>query len=250
MLTLLAAMTMLPSTKAILSESWRRTLVVGHRGAADYAKENTLPAFEAGIAAKADAVECDVHLSADGEIVVMHDTTLDRTTSLKGEIAKTPWATMRVAGVPSLADLTKVTKDRTVLVVEVKAGQGIEPKVVDHLRTQGMVDQTIVFSFNDESVEKVEALAPEFSTVWLLSAKEVEKGADAVFANLARIHADGVGFDYKAVTPAFVAEAHRRKLPVFVWTVPAGPEVERLKAMKVNFIITNGPREVRAQLGR
>ena len=242
-------MTMIPSTKAILAESWHRTLVVGHRGAADYEKENTVPAFEAGIAAGADAVECDVHLSADEEIVVMHDTTLDRTTSLKGEIAKTPWETMRAAGVPSLADLTKVTKDRAVLVVEVKAGQGIEPKVVDHVRARGMVDQSIVFSFNDESVEKVESLAPEFTSVWLLSAKEVAKGTEAVFANLARIHADGVGFDYKTVTPAFVAEAHRRRLPVFVWTVPPGPEVERLKAMKVNFIITNSPREVRALLG-
>ena len=239
---------MLPSTKSILAQSWTRTLVVGHRGAAAVAPENTLPAFEAGIASGADAVECDIHLSRDGEMVVMHDATLDRTTPLKGRVADTPWATMRDAGVPSLADLTKVTKGRVVLVVEVKAGQGVEPLMVDHLRKEGMVDQSIVFSFNEASVEKVEAIAPEFTTVWLLSKGEVEKGMDAVFGNLARLHADGVGFDYRQVTPEWVAEAHRRKLPVFVWTVPPGEEVARLKGMGVNFIITNSPKDVREAL--
>ena len=248
MTILLATLLMLPSTKAILAQSWNETLVVGHRGAAAYAPENTLPAFEAGIASGANAVECDIHLSADGEMVVMHDTTLDRTTALKGKIAETPWVTMKAAGVPSLADLTRVTKDRIVLVVEVKAGQGIEPKMVAHLRDQGMVDQSIVFSFNDESVEKVEAIAPEFTSVWLLSKSEVEKGIDRVFANLAKIHADGVGFDYRQVTPEWIAEAHRRKLPVFVWTVPPGAEVARLKGLGVNFIITNSPKDVREQL--
>ena len=244
---LLATLAMLPSTKAILARSWKETLVMGHRGAAAYAPENTLPAFESGIASGANAVECDIHLSQDGKMVVMHDTTLDRTTSLKGKIAETPWATMKAAGIPSLADLTK-TKDRVVLIVEVKAGQGIEPLMVDHLRRERMVDQSIVFSFNDASVEKVEAIAPEFTTVWLLSKAEVEKGMDAVFGNLAKIHADGVGFDYHQVTSAWVEEAHRRKLPVFVWTVPPGDEVARLKERGVNFIITNSPRDVREQL--
>lgn len=238
-----------PSTQAILSESWKRTLVVGHRGAAAYEKENTLPAFEAGIASGANAVECDIHLSQDGEMVVMHDTTLDRTTSLKGKIAETPWATMKAAGIPSLADLTKVTKDRCVLVVEVKAGQGIEPKMVEHLRKNEMVDQSIVFSFNDDAIGKVETLAPEFTSVWLLSGAEVKKGVPAVLERLKAIHADGVGFDYHQVTPEFVQAAHAAKLPVFVWTVPPGPEVDRLKALGVNFIITNHPRDIRAQLG-
>lgn len=237
-----------PSTKAILTESWQRTLVVGHRGAAAYKPENTLPAFEEGIASKVAAVECDVHLSQDREIVIMHDATLDRTTTLKGKIAETPYATMKASGVPTLADLTKVTKNRSVLVVEIKDGKGIEPMVVDHLRKEKMEDQSIVFSFHDDRLAKVEALAPELTSVWLLSAGQVAKGMPAVFENLAKVHANGVGFDYKTVTDEWVREAHRRKLPVFVWTVPPGPEVDRLKGMGVNFIITNHPRDVRAQL--
>lgn len=238
-----------PSTKAILAASWKRTLVVGHRGAAAYKPENTLPAFEEGIACKAEAVECDVHLSQDREMVIMHDATLDRTTNLTGKIAETPWATMKAAGIPSLADLTKVTKDRTVLVVEIKDGEGIEPMVVDHLRKEGMIDQSIVFSFYDDRIAKVEALAPEFTSVWLLSGAEVKKGIPAVLDRLKAIHADGVGFDYHQVTPEFVEAAHAARLPVFVWTVPPGPEVDRLKGLGVNFIITNHPRDVRTQLG-
>lgn len=239
---------MVPSTKAILAESWKKTLVVGHRGAAAYEKENTLPAFEAGIASKASAVECDVHLSQDREIVVMHDATLDRTTSLKGKIAETPWATMKAAGVPSLAELTRTTKDRTVLVVEIKEGEGIEPMIVDHLRKEKMEDQTIIFSFHDDRIEKVEQIAPELTSVWLLSKAEADKGAESIFARLGSIKADGIGFNYHQLTPDLVEAAHRRRLPVFVWTVPPGPEVERLRGLKVNFIITNSPRDVREQL--
>ncbi|RYG24062.1 hypothetical protein EON82_12045 [bacterium] len=238
-----------PSTKAILEESWKRTLVVGHRGAAAYKPENTFAAFEEGIASKAEAVECDVHLSADREIVVMHDATLDRTTTLKGKVAETPYAAMKAVGVPSLAELTKVTKDRSVLVVEIKEGEGIEPMVVDHLRKEKVEDQSIVFSFHDDRIAKIKEIAPELTSVWLLSLGQVLKGKTAVFEHLKAIGADGVGFDYRTVTAKRVEEAHRRKLPVFVWTVPPGPQVDRLKAMGVNFIITNHPRDVRAQLG-
>lgn len=250
MITMLAAFAFAkPSTQAILAESWKRTLVVGHRGAAAYKPENTLPAFEEGIACEASAVECDVHLSQDREMVVMHDATLDRTTSLKGKIAETPWATMKVAGIPSLADLTKVTKNRTVLVVEIKDGAGIEPMVVDHLRREKMVDQSIIFSFHDDRLGKVEALAPEFFSVWLVGAKVDPAHLEPTFEKLSACKADGIGVDYKNCPPELVAEAHRRKIPVFVWTVPPGPEVDRLKGLGVNFIITNHPRDVRKQLG-
>jgi glycerophosphoryl diester phosphodiesterase len=239
-----------PSTRAIIEESWDRTLVVGHRGAAAYQPENTLPAFEEGIASEADAVECDVHLSADGEVVVIHDSTLERTTSLKGKVAETTFATMKPTGIPSLAELTTLTKDRTVLVIEIKGGEKVESMVVDHIRRERMGDQTMLFSFHCDRLAKVEAIAPELTSVWLLSAEDTAKGMPAVFNRLAEIHANGVGFDYRVVTDRWVEEAHRRKLPVFVWTVPPGPEVDRLNEMGVNFIITNHPRDVRAQLRR
>ncbi len=237
-----------PSTQATLARSWDSTLVVGHRGAAAYQPENTIPAFEAGIASGADAVECDVHLSQDREMVVMHDPTLDRTTPLKGRIAETPWATMKAAGVPSLPELTRTTKDRTILVVEIKEGEGIEPMVVDHLRKERLEDQSIVFSFHDERLAKVEALAPELTSVWLVGKKVDPANLAPVFDRLREIKGDGLGVDYRNCPPELAAEARRRKIPLFVWTVPPGPEVDRLKALRVNAIITNHPRDVCKQL--
>jgi glycerophosphoryl diester phosphodiesterase len=243
----MAAM-MKPSTSAIVARSWKETLVVGHRGAAAYKPENTLPAFEEAIASGVEATECDVHTSREGEVVVMHDATLDRTTSLKGAVKDTAWSDMKAAGVPSLADLTRLTKDRIVLVVEIKAGEDVERKVVDHLNAEGLRDQSIVFSFGAHHVAKVEALDKDYFSVWLVGKKLTPADYEGVLSEAARIGADGIGLQYRNVTPEIVRLAHQRKVPVFVWTVPPGPEVDLLKEMRVNFIITDHPRDVRRQL--
>ena len=70
-------------------------LIIGHRGAMGHAPENTSASFAAGLRLGADAVECDVHLSKDGKLVVMHDETLDRCTSGKGFIKDAPWSRIR-----------------------------------------------------------------------------------------------------------------------------------------------------------
>lgn len=238
-----------PSTQSIVKQSWNQTLVIGHRGAAAYKPENTLPSFEEAISCQAVATECDIHLSQDGEMVVMHDKTLDRTTPLKGEVAKTDWKTMKDAGIPNLQDLTKVTKDRIVLVVEIKHGEGIEKKMLDHLNGQNLLDQSIIFSFGEDHVRKTEQQDPRYFSVWLVGKALKPEDYKATLDRAKELGADGVGFQYRNVTPELVKAAHERKVPVFVWTVPPGPEVDRLKALKVNFIITDHPRDVLKQLG-
>jgi glycerophosphoryl diester phosphodiesterase len=234
-----------PSTAEIVRRSWEQTLVVGHRGAAAYKPENTLPSFEEAIACEAVAAECDVHLSQDGRMAVMHDKTLDRTTSLKGAVKDTPMATMQAAGVPTLEELTKLTKDRIVLVVEIKDGEGIERMVVDHLKRERMVEQTICFSFGAERIARVKEANPSQFGVWLVGDPS---NPEKVFETLRTIKADAFGVDYKNATPELARLARERKVPLFVWTVPPGPEVQRLKDLRVNFIITNHPRDVKRQL--
>ncbi|MCH8979455.1 MAG: glycerophosphodiester phosphodiesterase family protein, partial [Armatimonadetes bacterium] len=161
----LAAMVLMmadgPETEAMIAASWERTLVVGHRGAAAYQSENTLPSFEEAIKSGADATECDVHLSGDGHLMVMHDETLDRTTSLSGRIDQTPSRTMIEAGVPTLGQLCDLTRGRIVLVVEIKGGEGVEQKVVDELVGRDMVGQSVAFSFSERTVAEVERLRPD-----------------------------------------------------------------------------------------
>jgi len=236
-----------PSARAIVEESWRRTLVVGHRGAAAYKPENTLESFEEAIASRAVATECDVYTTKDGEVVVMHDWTLDRTTKLKGPVKDFTAAELKAAGIPMLDDYLKVTKGRIVSVIEIKGGEGVVPAVVKAVQREKMQGETIIFSFNAELIRESKTLDPSIYAVWLNSAP---KDLPAHFAKVDEIKADAIGVQFRGATPELMAAAHARKTPVFVWTVPPGPEVDRLKSLKANFIITDHPRDVRAQLGK
>lgn len=235
---------------SLLKKSKEQTLVIGHRGAAACRPENTLASFWEAIASGADATECDIHTDKDGGLVVIHDSNLDRTTPLRGKVAETSTAVLRAAGVPYLEDFTSVTKDRIVAVIEVKSGRDIEAKTIAHLRREGMLDQVIIFSFQAEIVKKFKALEPSLFAVWLLGdlgpASDYESN---IFAPAREVKADGIGVHHGSASSELVAKTHMNGMPIFVWTVPPGPEVDRLKALKVNFIITDHPREVKAQLG-
>lgn len=238
-----------PRTEQIIARSWQQTLVVGHRGAAAYEPENTLPAFERSIADGAVATELDVFLSKDGAVVVMHDPTLDRTTSLSGRVDEHTREELVAAGVPMLEDVADLTKGRTVLVVEIKAGDGIEPKVAEIIREREMEAETIIFSFNPDIVKNMRAVAPELYTVWLCAAPMSEDRFEWLLEMLGDTGADAVGFQFRNVSGELVAFLHAREIPVFVWTVPPGDEIARLHGLGVNFIITDHPGEVIDQLG-
>ncbi len=233
------------STNAIIEQSWKETLVVGHRGAAACKPENTIDSFEEAIVCRAVAAECDVHVSKDGELIVMHDGTLDRTTTLKGEIKDIDASEMIAAGIPTLGDYLKTTKDRIVSVIEIKDGIDVVPKTLALVKKQKMLSQSIFFSFNADFIKQVKVIEPRAYAVWLNSAP---KNIEEHFAKCKEIKADAIGVGFPGATPEIVAEVHKRKMPIFVWTVPPGPEVDRLKALKVNFIITNHPRDVIEQL--
>ena len=235
------------STKSIIDESWTRTLVVGHRGAAAYKPENTIPSFEEAIASGANATECDVYTTKDKGIVVIHDKTLDRTTSLKGPVKDFTKSELKAAGIPMLEDYTKATQGKIVSVIEIKDGEGVVEGVVEHVRKEKMLGETIIFSFNAEFVKLAKELEPKLYTVWL-NGRPTD--LDAHFAKVKEIKADSIGVSFFGATPEIVQAAHARKMPIFVWTVPPGPEVDRLKSLKVNFIITDHPRDVREQLAK
>lgn len=239
-----------PNTVTMVEASWDRTLVVGHRGAAAYQPENTLPSFEEAIKSGADATECDVHVSSNGHLMVMHDATLGRTTSLSGRIDQTPSWTMIDAGVPTLGQLCDLTRGRIVLVVEIKGGDGVSQKVVDELKSRGMVEESIVFSFDEAIVAKVKELNPSQYTVWLVGSIVTSRSADALLKKKAELGVDAVGMGYLNATKKVAERLRSERVPLFVWTVPPGAPVKRMKAIGVNFIITNHPRDVREQLAK
>jgi glycerophosphoryl diester phosphodiesterase len=166
------------------------TLVVAHRGASRQAPENTMEAFRLGVEAGADAIELDVHLTADGELAVIHDDTLDRTTDLTGSVASKTMDEIREADagarfsrdddaglpfadrglrVPTLPEVLEWLPAEVGLVVEIKARAATDAVVTalsSHpARTDGRVR---VISFDEPAIERARELDRDLRTGYLL----------------------------------------------------------------------------------
>lgn len=166
------------------------TLVVAHRGASRQAPENTLEAFRLGVEAGADAIELDVHLTADGQLAVIHDDTLDRTTDATGPVAGTTMDEIRRAdagarfsrdddaglpfagrglGVPTLPEVLDWLPGGVGLVVEIKAraaADAVVEALASHaVRSDGRV---AVISFDEPAIERVRELDRSLRTGYLL----------------------------------------------------------------------------------
>ncbi len=166
------------------------TIVVAHRGASAQAPENTMEAFRLGVEAGADAIELDVHLTADGQLAVIHDETLDRTTDRTGRVADltmdqiseadagATFARPDDAGypfagkgltVPTLGEVLDWLPDGVGLVIEIKAraaADAVVEAVRDHaVRSDGRL---AVISFDEATIERVRELDPELRTGYLL----------------------------------------------------------------------------------
>ena len=177
--------------------------IVGHRGAAARAPENTMAAFKQALADGADAIELDVLKTKDGHFLVMHDDKVDRTTDGTGRVADLTleqaqkldagsWFDPKFAGErpPELGQVLEWAKDKIHVVVEVKretAAASSGKELVEILRDKGVSEDVTVMSFNRGFVERVEAQAPELDTGTLISAvpTRVKTGVGAALGGLA-----------------------------------------------------------------
>jgi glycerophosphoryl diester phosphodiesterase len=165
------------------------TLVVAHRGAAAAAPENTMEAYRLAVEMGADALELDVHLTADGKLALVHDDTVDRTTDLTGSIASMTMKQIRAADagyrfeapdgsfpfrgkgltVPTFAEVLKWLPDGIGLVVEVKAREAIAPTIkalsASRVRAAGAAS---LISFDEGTINEAHALDPKLPTGYLL----------------------------------------------------------------------------------
>jgi glycerophosphoryl diester phosphodiesterase/acyl-CoA hydrolase len=242
--------------------SWRKPgapcLVVGHRGAAGLAPENTFPSFELALAQGADAVETDVHLTRDGVPVLLHDETVDRTTNGHGAVADLTLAEIRSldasgrfhashAGtrVPTLDDFLAWAQGRTRIVVELK-GTGnpdLVPHVVRVVREQRLLGETLLISFDHAALKQARELCPEALT----GALYVARPADPIA--LARAcGASSLCPQWPFATPDTVAGAHQAGLAVSVWTCNDRPQIEHALSAGVDAVTSDFPERVRALL--
>jgi len=223
-----------------------RPLVFAHRGGSALAPENTMAAFANGLALGADGLELDVHLSRDGHVVVHHDRTLDRTTSLRGPIAARDADELEGAGVPRLADVLPVYRDVRVI-VELKVNSAEFARAfVNVVRTADAVERVCAGSFGRRVLRAVRALEPAMATS---AAREDVRWA--LYRSWLRCSPGRVpyqGFQVpevagrtRVVSPNFVACAHRAGLSVQVWTVDREDDARRLLAWGVDALITDRP---------
>src|SRR5919197_140868 len=141
-----------------------RPLVFAHRGGAALAAENTIAAFDNSIALVADGLELDVRLSHDGAIVVHHDRTVDRTTTLTGPIARLRLDELKRAAVPLLSEVLARYRDVRII-IELKVNRPeMAHAVVQIVRAADAVERVCIGSFGRRALRAVRALDPAIAT--------------------------------------------------------------------------------------
>lgn len=236
----------------------RRPAVIAHRGASGQAPENTLAAFHRALETGADAVELDVHLSADGVPVVIHDPLLDRTTDGQGLVKEHPlealrrldagrWFGERFSGepVPTLAEALDLLRAVRVI-IEIKNGPIFYPeiaaRVAEIVREAGHPAVT-VSSFDHPVLLDVKAHAPGLETAVLYFARPLDP------VRLARdVGADVLQPHWTFLTPEAVADARAAGLRVETWVVDEPAHLAHVVGMGADGIITNHPDRLLALL--
>jgi glycerophosphoryl diester phosphodiesterase len=223
-----------------------RPLVFAHRGGGALAAENTIAAFDNGLALGADGIELDVHLSRDGDVVVHHDRTLDRTTTLAGPIAGRATDELRRAGVATLAEVLARYRDARVI-IELKVNhQELAAAAVAAVRRADAVERVCFGAFGLRVLRAARAIEPRIAT----SAGR-EEIRWALYRSWCRWPVSRVGYGgyqvpemagwTRVLSPRFIADAHRAGLAVQAWTVDAEDDARRLLRWGVDALITDRP---------
>lgn len=230
-----------------------RPFAIGHRGAMGHAPENTMPSFELGWQMGAGLLELGVHVTADDQLAVIHDATLDRTTNGSGwvkdhTIAQIQaldaggWYGPAFAGgrVPLLGEVIEFARGKIGLAIEVKNGPIFYPRIAElliaELRRRAFVEEVLVISFDHPVLRQIKDLEPRIATGMLYGCRlhDPVAIARAVGASVLRPR-----HDYLA--PEDVAELHAAGLAVSPWTANDEATMRRLIPLGVDSMGTNYP---------
>jgi glycerophosphoryl diester phosphodiesterase len=250
-----------------ISKDW--PLNFAHRGASARAPENTLEAFRLAMEAGAGGLELDVHLTRDGEVVVIHDATVDRTTDGSGAVAGMSLDELRGldAGyrfspdggithpyrgrglrVPTLAEVYEEFPAASVNIDIKEPQQGAEEAVLQITRNGGVEEQSLVVSDDHAVVRRFRGVSrghistgasrPEIAAFFILSNLRLEWLVRPAYDAL-QVPVEHGGITL--VTPRFVEAAHSRGARVDVWTINDPGEMRRLLDLGVDVIMTDRP---------
>jgi glycerophosphoryl diester phosphodiesterase len=231
---------------------------IAHRGASAYAPENTIAAFDKAVEMKADYIEIDVQRSKDGKLVVIHDTTVDRTTDGSGKVGNLTfnelrnldagsWKGEQFAGakIPTFDEILDRYHGKIGILIELKAPElypGIEENIAGKLKEQNLDkpqnEKIIVQSFNHNSMKKMNELLPKVPIgVLTSSSADTTEQALQEFS----IYADYFNPSYGIVTPDLVNQVHSLGMKIGSWTVRSQEAANFLLNVGVDAIITDYP---------
>ncbi|MDF2565862.1 MAG: Glycerophosphoryl diester phosphodiesterase [Massilibacillus sp.] len=236
----------------------KKPKVWAHRGASgwdvQYAPENTLPAFQKAIDMGADGIELDVQLTKDGEIVVIHDETINRVSNAEGWVKDYTLAELKkfnfnkthpefaFTEIPTLEQVYQIMADNALIInVEIKTGiisyEGLEEKVAALTKKMNMEKRVIYSSFNHYSVKKMQELSPESKTGLLYADGFMDVPAYGKKMGVDALHPAMRNLRY----PLFLEECRKENLAVHVWTVDYTIDIKRMCEFGVDAFITNCP---------
>lgn len=223
-----------------------RPLVFAHRGGSKIGPENTIAAFDNGLAAGADGLELDVHLSRDGIVVVHHDAALERTTRGTGPVKDRTARELAEFDVPPLrAVLARYPKIGVIIELK-ERGPELAEAVVDEVRRAGATDRVCLGSFSVSALRAARAAAPGIATSG--ARFEVRMALYRSWCGLSPGRVPYQAFQVpetsgstRVVSPRFVQLAHKSGLAVHVWTVDEPDDMRRLLDWGVDGIISDRP---------
>jgi glycerophosphoryl diester phosphodiesterase len=234
-------------------------LVIAHRGDSAHRPENTLASFASALEVGATVVEFDVQLTADHEVVVIHDPTLDRTTDARGDVRARTLAELRAvsAGYPglfgdrwagerisTLGEVLAFLRDRARVLVEIKtesvsadAEGGIEARTAAEIRRAGMAGTAAVISFDQRAIVRLRSIAPEITrgrVYGRTSPDEVLATAREAGCEIVMPHKSQIG-------PELATRAREAGLKLATWVVDEPAELRSLAAFGLYGVGSNRP---------
>ncbi|KGX86006.1 glycerophosphodiester phosphodiesterase [Pontibacillus litoralis] len=232
-----------------------KTAIIAHRGASKIAPENTMPAFKLASKIGADGIETDVQLTKDNIPILIHDETLKRTTNGQGyvkdftcdelkQLDAGAWFSDKYVGTQILTleqFLKWAQKENSFTIhLELKTNiieyKHIESLVLEQIKHFNLENNTIISSFNPQSIKQMGHLTTKVETALLLS-QRTKKPLDYV----KQIGADGLHIRYSLLTKRLVEESNQHTIPIRVYTVNRPTQLMRCYKWKCNGLFTDVP---------
>lgn len=224
-------------------------LKIAHRGAKAYEPENTLQAFQKALDLNSDGIELDVHLSADEDIIVIHDETIDRTTNGKGLVNDFTLAELKsflIDGknqIPTLNEVFALVDKKCLINIELK-GLGTPSKVVSLIEQyisekNWNYNHFIISSFDWNMLQETSTLNSKIAIGVL-----TEENLDTALAFAEKIKAKAIHPDFNLLNEENVRQIQEKGFLVLPWTVNTKEDIQKVKSFKVNGIISDNPDKI------